>query len=283
MKISENFDAEKVSFRDLPDKISTQQLPKALRGVSLVRKIWISIGWVSWFGLSFIGAQFLVVLPFLLSDRGTLKHTSDSVLLLLNAGVYALMLLLFIGLPIILSGKRAAKHVGLSGNPVASRSKKGFWQLVGLSRRPKMVDVWYLLASIPIYYFVLLAAMLAARIVLGGDVMDQSQDLGFAKTGNSSLEIGVIFVALVVIPPLCEELMMRGFLFGKLRKVLSFWPTAILVSLTFAVAHWQINVGIDTFILSMVLCHIREKTGTIWGTIALHVVKNFVAFALLFL
>jgi membrane protease YdiL (CAAX protease family) len=158
-----------------------------------------------------------------------------------------------------------------------------FGKQVGLGRWPKLRDLWYFLGSIPVYYVILVVVGTVAMFVLGGDVVNQTQELGYQKTGNTPGEIAIIFAALVVIPPICEEIMMRGFLFGKLRKFLSFWPTAIIVSLVFAVAHWQVNVSIDTFVLSLVLCYVREKTGGLWATIGLHMVKNGVAFAVLFL
>ncbi|MGH7237402.1 MAG: CPBP family glutamic-type intramembrane protease [Candidatus Saccharimonadales bacterium] len=41
--------------------------------------------------------------------------------------------------------------------------------------------------------------------------------------------------------------------------------------------------GVDTFILSTVLCYLREKTGRLYAGIGVHALKNFVAFAALFL
>jgi membrane protease YdiL (CAAX protease family) len=60
--------------------------------------------------------------------------------------------------------------------------------------------------------------------------------------------------------------------------------------LLFAAAHLQWGSGapllwvaaIDTFVLSMVLSTLREKTGSLWSAIGLHAIKNGVAFTLLF-
>jgi len=40
--------------------------------------------------------------------------------------------------------------------------------------------------------------------------------------------------------------------------------------------------ALDTFILSLVLIYLREKTGSLWASITLHAVKNGVAFMALF-
>ena len=41
--------------------------------------------------------------------------------------------------------------------------------------------------------------------------------------------------------------------------------------------------GLDTFILSMVLVFVREKTDSLYASMGIHMVKNFLAFASLFL
>lgn len=111
---------------------------------------------------------------------------------------------------------------------------------------------------------------------------DQPQTLGFQHLANYT-EFILAFVMLVVVAPLAEEIMMRGYLFGKLRTRLSFWWSALIASLTFAVLHWQWNVGIDVFALSLVLCGLREMTGSIWSGTLVHMLKNGIAFYFLFI
>jgi membrane protease YdiL (CAAX protease family) len=70
--------------------------------------------------------------------------------------------------------------------------------------------------------------------------------------------------------------------YKALRQEYSFWVSAILTSLAFAVVHMQVNVGIDVFVLSLFLCYLRERTGSLWAPIILHGIKNGLAFLLLF-
>ena len=65
---------------------------------------------------------------------------------------------------------------------------------------------------------------------------------------------------------------------------------AIVTSLIFASAHLPEGVGgllwvgfIDTFILSMVLVYLREKTNGLYSGMMLHALKNGVAFYVLYL
>jgi len=51
----------------------------------------------------------------------------------------------------------------------------------------------------------------------------------------------------------------------------------------FAVAHFSWNVGVDVFALSIVLCSLRIMTKTIWAPILVHMIKNGIAFFILFI
>jgi membrane protease YdiL (CAAX protease family) len=67
-------------------------------------------------------------------------------------------------------------------------------------------------------------------------------------------------------------------------------PAVILTSLIFASAHLPEGgaagllyiAALDTFILSLVLIYLREKTGGLWASITLHAIKNGIAFVALF-
>ena len=111
--------------------------------------------------------------------------------------------------------------------------------------------------------------------------LEETQDLGFVGLfGVGERLVG--FVALVVLVPILEEVLFRGWMFGVLRRKMGFWGTAVLVSLAFGVMHGQMNVGVNVFIMSMVMCFLRERTGTIYSAIILHMLKNLLAFWVVF-
>ncbi|HSE29877.1 MAG TPA: type II CAAX endopeptidase family protein [Candidatus Saccharimonadales bacterium] len=110
--------------------------------------------------------------------------------------------------------------------------------------------------------------------------MEESQDVGFANLVGA--EYLLTFFVLVILTPFAEEFLFRGLIFTGFRNKLPFWFAAVLVSVFFAAAHWQLNVAIDVFVMSMISCFIREKSGSLWPSIFLHVFKNSVAFLLLF-
>lgn len=237
----------------------------------------IAIGWALWIVAVFIIIAFVSAITLLaLRHYGILEDKLTTVqTFVIEAFMYAAMFIVAIILP--LNIRRNSTR-----NKVETSTLTFICEMVGLKRWPKWVDLKYYLANLPVYYITVLVGSIIVAAAVGGEVMSQEQAIGYAATGNTS-ELIIIFVALVSVAPLFEELLMRGFLYGKLRSLISMWPAAIIVSLMFAAAHGQLNVGIMTFILSMFSCRMREKTGAVWAPIMLHMTVNFVAFSLRFL
>ena len=130
-------------------------------------------------------------------------------------------------------------------------------------------------------YLVLTVLLLAiARSIPGFDI-NQAQDTGLGKL--YSYDLLMAFLVLVVATPFFEELLFRGILYGRLRSLqLPWWLAAVIISVLFGAAHMQWNVAVDVFALSLVVCVLREKTESIWAGFLVHVIKNFVAFYVVF-
>lgn len=163
------------------------------------------------------------------------------------------------------------------------------WQIYGVRKSPLFQAITYAAVGIMVYYITLVVVL----AILGGlGVIDtnQEQDIGFSRDTSGPLLI-LVFVGLVALPAIVEELLFRGFLFTRLRKALSFVWTTVVVSLVFGALHLQLGGGsaplwsvmVDTAILSIVLCYVREKTGSIWAGVLIHGLKNSIAFVALFL
>lgn len=152
---------------------------------------------------------------------------------------------------------------------------------IGL-RNFKISHIGYALLALPIYFVLTAFFSSLAAIFFTGLDLEQTQDLGFTNSGDP-LELAMVFVALVVLPPLVEELLFRGFILKGFLKNMRFFGAALFTSILFGVAHGQWNVAIDTFALSIVLCYLVQKTGTIWPSIFLHAFKNFIAYFFLFI
>lgn len=162
------------------------------------------------------------------------------------------------------------------------------WKSIGMVR-PRLMDIGYALAGF-VAYFVVYALIIASLVkhFLPIDT-EQEQQLGF-NTAAAGPELILIFLSLVILPPLIEEILVRGFLFTGLKNKFSLWKAAIITSIVFGAAHLQWgsdapllwSAAIDTFVLSMVLVYMRFKTKSLWPGIGLHFIKNGIAFLALF-
>lgn len=161
-------------------------------------------------------------------------------------------------------------------------STKGLAKVLAVDKRPRWSLLYYVVVGYVVYFLLSIAFLLLAQVVIPGFSVDQRQDVGFDQLG-SQFEYIMAFIALVILAPVVEEVIFRGFLFTQVRKNLNFWWTALIVSLVFGLIHLQWNVGVDVFALSLILCYIREKTGTIWAGIGVHMIKNLLAYTILFL
>lgn len=152
---------------------------------------------------------------------------------------------------------------------------------LGLKGLPTIIDV--LLAPIAyVAYLILSYIFTNAMSVFAWFDAEQTQEVGFGYFITTGDRLIAMF-ALVFIAPIAEEIIMRGWLYGKLREKLKLPTAIILTSLLFGFLHGQWNVGVGVFALSLVLCGLREITGTIWSGILLHVLSNGIAFYLLYI
>lgn len=162
----------------------------------------------------------------------------------------------------------------MRGSPYVAR-------ILGIAKKPPLSIVWLPLLLWFIYMTVTVV-MAAIMSYLQWIDVSQEQNIGFDNLGQLH-EYLLAFVALVILPPIAEELLFRGYLFGRLRERFGFWVTTLTVSGMFGLVHMQWNVGIDVAILSIFLCYLREKTGSVWASMVLHSLKNAFAYFLLFI
>lgn len=163
----------------------------------------------------------------------------------------------------------------------AMRNKKYVMKILGVDKRPTSVILWMPLMLWAAYMVATIIAAMASSFLPWIDI-DQTQENGFENL-TQPYEYILAFIALVVLPPIAEELLFRGYLFGRLREKLGFWVTTTVVSIIFGFVHLQWNVGIDVAVLSVFLCYLRERTGSVWASMVLHAIKNGVAYLLLFI
>ena len=89
-----------------------------------------------------------------------------------------------------------------------------------------------------------------------------------------------LWFAIVVVAPVGEELLFRGFLFrGWLRRPGDVWPAIVITSLLWAIIHLQYHwyVIVQIFVFGLLLGWMRWATGSTVLTMMLHALINFEA------
>lgn len=152
---------------------------------------------------------------------------------------------------------------------------------LGLGSWPKLKDMWRVIPAAGVYIALAVASFVFIEMLQTGVDLNQEQNVGFEEA-SGSLEIMLAFITLVVLTPLTEEVLMRGFMFRNLNRVFGFITAALISATIFGILHGQVNLFIDTFVLGMVLAWLVNKTNSLWPAIGLHMLKNSIAFGYLF-
>ena len=95
-----------------------------------------------------------------------------------------------------------------------------------------------------------------------------------AKTISSGTGTIYSLVSVVILIPICEEIIFRGVIFGYLKKRYNLVVSLIIQALAFAFIHGNIVQGIYTFILGLVLGIIYIYTNSLYGSMLMHIIYN---------
>jgi membrane protease YdiL (CAAX protease family) len=187
----------------------------------------------------------------------------------------------------------------------------GAWRLhgaIGLDRQTDGLDTLYwtlaklLVWLLPIPILVRawttepLAGYLGLRHARRGIVTGAAFGIGFAilsfgrdaftrSFGPPSVTPGLLNA--LVIAPIFEEIVFRGFILGSLRRAgLRFWPANLVAALLFLGIHlpgWYVmgspSLGQGAAMLGIVLVGVgagcaKQRSGSLWGSVLFHAVNN---------
>jgi len=156
-------------------------------------------------------------------------------------------------------------------------------------KKPKWYEPLLGLGMVPAYYIVFgMVVAIVSHFVPSFNV-SQKQEIGFDDVAGQT-EMIVTFVSLVILAPLLEEIVFRGFIYKTLRTPFAIPVAAVVTSLLFGAGHLLeggsdglLYVGaLQTFILSLFLVGLRQKTHNLWPGITLHASNNLIAFLALY-
>ncbi|MHC4881569.1 MAG: lysostaphin resistance A-like protein [Planctomycetota bacterium] len=155
-----------------------------------------------------------------------------------------------------------------------ARRLRGFGLNLNNLKFDAPMAVIHLLAVFPLILAGLWAALALGRLLKGpGFNLEMHQSLALLTDGGIGLQI-LIAVFAVLIVPVFEELLFRGFLQTSLRSVSGKpWVAIVLTSLFFSVLHPPTHIP-ALFMLSCGLGYAYERSGSLFRPILMHVFFN---------
>lgn len=149
-------------------------------------------------------------------------------------------------------------------------------ELFGLRR----LSVWRVLAwSLLLIAPILLVVNASAAGVMEWlkafwpDLASQDSVQAFQKSKDPAAR-ALMIVAAVVVAPLVEETIFRGFIYGVLKRFTDGCFAALCSALLFAVVHFHIGSLLPLTVLALLLCLAYERTGSLLVPMGLHALFN---------
>ncbi|MFH5836389.1 type II CAAX prenyl endopeptidase Rce1 family protein [Proteiniclasticum sp. C24MP] len=108
--------------------------------------------------------------------------------------------------------------------------------------------------------------------------MEAAEQMQGVSLYSDPLELVLMFISVVILAPIVEEIVFRGIFFNLLNKKRSTLTAMIVSSLVFGFLHAETMV--PTAVIGFVLCFIYHRTGSLLLVMAGHMVNNLIAFSL---
>ncbi len=202
-------------------------------------------------------------------------QSNESVLTTIVAAVgYGLGLLLAIGVPALATRKWATKKT------------------LGIERLPSWSDIGLGILSLLPYYIVSGTVLYLGLEVFKVIDPEVGQQIAFDNL-SLRIEYVVAFITLVILAPLAEELLFRGYFLGRMTERTGKWVALFVTAIAFGAMHLfgysetglvlQWGAAADTFAMGLTAGILRLLSGSIWAGVLLHSIKNCIAYYFLFI
>ncbi len=87
----------------------------------------------------------------------------------------------------------------------------------------------------------------------------------------------LLYFDIVVITPIVEEIVFRGFILAGLTLALGNIRGMVISSALFTLVHWDFDIMPIIFVSGMLIAWLYMRTGSLWPPIAMHALTNAVA------
>tara|TARA_B100000029_G_scaffold203559_1_gene201668 strand:+ start:3496 stop:4110 length:615 start_codon:yes stop_codon:yes gene_type:complete len=101
--------------------------------------------------------------------------------------------------------------------------------------------------------------------------------------GSGPVALGLAIISTVIIAPIAEELMFRGYLLDSIRKMHGDGVAVVISAIIFGLVHFEpYTIGMAA-IGGLVYGYIRVRTGSLWPSIVGHMIWNGIALVVTYL
>lgn len=149
-------------------------------------------------------------------------------------------------------------------------------ELFGFNRiSPQRVIGTAIVFIIPTFLLVLLSSVGITHWMEGFWPNMGSQDSVEAfRRSNDPVAKGMLVIAAVIVAPIVEETMFRGFIYGVIKRYTDSWFAALCSALLFAVVHFHVGSLVPLTVLALVFCAAYEFTGSLAVSMVMHGLFN---------
>jgi len=143
-------------------------------------------------------------------------------------------------------------------------------------RLPAVLRVYLPAAAV---WFLLMAGYLYLMRASGQPVAMQPGLGTVISLGARDLRIVPFVLTVVVLAPLAEEIVFRGYLLGTLQLVLARGPALGLSAVAFGLVH-GLPYALPITLLGLVFGWLRQRHGSLWPSVCAHVLHNALTMAI---
>jgi len=115
------------------------------------------------------------------------------------------------------------------------------------------------------------------NIISMSPLMDMSKAYEDAADAFYGTNIWLELLGSALVTPVLEELLHRGVVYTRLRRMMGIWGSVILSALIFACLHFNVVQFVYAFLLGIVFAIIMEKSKHLYAPILAHIIANAIA------
>ncbi len=212
--------------------------------------------------LIIVGWFLLFTLPVYFTDSEVARDAINVEAIVISMMIY-LLLVIMLTAYLLMRGVNLTRLFGLDG--------MGLGKLL-------LAAAGFLLAAYPL----LALAAGAGQVMVGEQTQAQGIVEFFLSSNDSGTRFLVIILA-VLVAPVTEEFIFRGYVYGSLKARFGMWPAMLMSGAVFALVHVHLpSLGVF-LLLSICLVIAYEWSGNLLLPMAMHALFNSVSVAMLIL